>query len=154
MPYTVKRLSKVKKTKSKMSGDSKLHHQMWIMSNRQCVVDVPFRHPNCLGSTLLSISFIIHLTTQSSSTSDRQDVREIGLVSFLGGCDFEIGIISESFHIAETIPDVSDTLKTTASANSSANSLRMRQGMLSGPWALKGSHLLRLNTHYIKSDFL
>ena len=89
------------------------------MSNRHYVVEVHFRHPNCLGSILLSISLIIHLTTKSSSTLDKQDVREIGLVTSLqvGGCDFGIGIISESYHIAETIPDVSDALKVTATGS-------------------------------------
>ncbi len=46
----------------------------------------------------------------------------MGLVSpsEVGGCDFGIGIMSESFHIAGTIADVRDALKmvATGSANS------------------------------------
>ncbi len=85
-------------------------------------MDVPFKHPNCLGSILPSISVIIHLTTKSSRTFARQGVSEMGLVSpsQVGDCDFGIGIMSESFHIAGTIADVRDALKmvATGSANS------------------------------------
>ena len=72
------------------SGHSKLHNQVWIMSRRQQVVDVPFKHPNCLGSILSLISVIIHPTTKSSRTLARQGVSEMGLVSpsQVGGCDF------------------------------------------------------------------
>ena len=40
--------------------------------------------------------------------------------SQVGGCDFGTGMMSESFHIAGTIPDESDVLKivATGSANS------------------------------------
>ena len=85
-------------------------------------MDVPVKHPNCLGSILSLISVIIHPTTKSSRTLARQGVSEMGLVSpsQVGGCDFGTGMMSESFHIAGTIPDESDVLKivATGSANS------------------------------------
>ena len=83
------------------------------MSKRQQVVDVPFRHPNCLGSILSPISLIIQETTKSSKTLHRQDVSEIDLVSLsqVGCCFFGIGIISESFQILGTDSDASDMLK-------------------------------------------
>ena len=81
------------------------------------------------------------MTTKSSSTLDREVVREIGLVSpsFVGGCTLGIGIMLESFQTAGTIPDRSNILKmlVTGSVNSWANYFTNLHGTLSGPWALK-----------------
>ena len=49
------------------------------MSRRQNAVDVPFKQPNWLGAILFLISSIIHVTTKSSKTLDKQGVRDIGL---------------------------------------------------------------------------
>ena len=44
-------------------------------------MEVPFKHPNCLGSILSLISLINHSATNSSSTLSRHGVKEIGLKS-------------------------------------------------------------------------
>ena len=92
------------------------------MSRRQNAVDVPFKQPNWLGAILFLISSIIHVTTKSSKTLDKQGVRDIGLKSpsFVGDWIFGIGVMFESFQIAGTILEARDALKivVTGSANS------------------------------------
>ena len=92
------------------------------MSRKQNEVDVPFKQPNWLGAILFLISSIIHATTKSSKTLDKQGVRDIGLKSpsFVGDWIFGIGVMFESFQIAGTIPEARDALKivVTGSANS------------------------------------
>ena len=85
-------------------------------------MDVPFKRPNWLGSILFLISSIIHVTTKSPKTLEKQGVRDISLKSpsFVGDWIFGIGVMFESFQIAETIPEARDGLKivVTGSANS------------------------------------
>ena len=92
------------------------------MSSKQCVVEVPFR----FGSILSLTSSIIHVTTKSSRTLDRQEVNEIGLKSpsSIGDCISGMGIILDSLKITGTIPDRSDVLKVVVigSASSCADS--------------------------------
>ena len=45
------------------------------------MVDVPFKQPNCQGSIFPLTSSISQLTTKSSSSLERQEVNDIGLVS-------------------------------------------------------------------------
>ena len=75
-------------------------------------------------------------------TSLGTGVNEIGLKSpsSIGDCIFGMGIILDSFETAGTVPDRSDVLKMVVigSASSYANSLTMRHGTLSGPWAFEG----------------
>ena len=105
-----------------LPGDSKCKSQVWIISRRHYVIEVPFRHPNWSGSILSLMSAISHWTTKSSRVLDRQGVNEIGLVSpsLVGGCVFKMGVMLEFFHISGTVPDVRDALKmaVTGSANS------------------------------------
>ena len=112
------------------------------MSSEQYVGEVPFRHPNWSGSILSLTWSINQVTTKSSRTLDRQGVNEIGLKSpsSIGCCIFGMGIIWYSFQFTGTISDRSDVLKMVVigSASSYANSLTMRHGTLSGPWALEG----------------
>ena len=90
------------------------------MSRRQNAVDVPFKQPNWLGAILFLISSIIHVTTKSSKTLDKQGVRDIGLKSpsFVGNWIFGIDVIW-IYQIAGTIPEARDVLKivATGSAN-------------------------------------
>ena len=82
------------------------------------------------------------MTTKSSRTLAKQGVNEIGLKSpsSIGDCIFGMGVTLDSFQTAGTIPDRSDVLKIVVmgSASSYANSLTMRHGTLSGPWAFEG----------------
>lgn len=43
--------------------ESRCKSQIWIVSNRQYAVEVPFKKPNCFGSVSSLISFINHVTT-------------------------------------------------------------------------------------------
>ena len=74
---------------------------------------------------------------KSSRILDKQGVNEMGLISLslVGGCVVRIGVMLDSFQIAGSIPNVSDTLKmvVTGSSNSSAISFTIRYGTLSGP---------------------
>ena len=73
------------------------------MSRRRNALDVPFKQPNWLGSILF---LIIHVTSKSSKTLDRQGVRDIGLnsPSVVGNWVFGIVVMFVSFQIAGTIP--------------------------------------------------
>jgi hypothetical protein len=72
-------------------------------------------------SRLFTTSFIIHCTTKSSRTLERQGEREIGRVSpSQVGCDTSgIREMHESFQAAGNVPSVRDVLKivATGSAN-------------------------------------
>ena len=123
-------------------GRSRYISQVWIMTSKQYVFEVPFRHPNWFGSILSLTSSINYVTTKSSRSWDRQEVNEIGLKSpsSIGDCIFWIGIILDYFQTTGTVPDWSDVLKIVVmgSVSSHANSLTMRHGTLSGPWAFNG----------------
>jgi hypothetical protein len=70
-------------------------------------------------SKLFTTSFIIHRTTKSSRTLERQAVREIGRVSpSQVGCDtFGIGEVHESFQAVGIVPEVRDVLKIVATGS-------------------------------------
>ena len=69
-------------------------------------MEVPFKHPNCLGSILSLISLINHSATNSSSTLARHGVKEIGLKSnsLLDGFTLGIGEMLDAFQSEGTIP--------------------------------------------------
>ena len=69
-------------------------------------MEVPFKHPTCLGSILSLISLINHSATNSSSTLARHDVKEKGLKSdsLLGGFYLGIGGMLDAFQSEGTIP--------------------------------------------------
>ena len=69
-------------------------------------MEVPFKHPNCLGSISSLMSLINNSATNSSSTLVRHGVTEIGLKSdsLLGGFSLGIGEMSDAFQSEGTIP--------------------------------------------------
>ena len=142
-PMWSKALEKSRKQRQRcLPHELRYVSQVWIMSSKQYIVEVPFRHPNCSGSILSLTSSINHLTTKSSRTLDRQKVHKVGLksLSSIGGCIFGMGIILDSFQTTSTIPDRSDVLKMVVIGSGSwyVNSLTMWHGTLSGPWAMEG----------------
>ena len=66
---------------------------------RACIVEVLFKHPNCLGSILSLTSSINQVTTKSSKILGSDGVKETGPGSLLlvGGCTFKIGLTLEAF---------------------------------------------------------
>ena len=77
------------------------------------MLDVPFKQPNWQGSIFPLTLSISQLTTKSSSSLERQEVKDFGLVSPLlsGCCTYGIGMILDCFQILET------TLKERAALN-------------------------------------
>ena len=69
-------------------------------------MEVPFKHPSCLGSILSLMSLINHSATNSSSTLARHGVKEIGLKSdsLLGSFSLEIDEMWDAFQSEGTIP--------------------------------------------------
>ena len=105
-------------------------------------MEVPFKHPNCLGSILSLISLINHSATNSSSTLARHGVKEIGLKSdsILGGFSLGIGEMLDALESEGTIPVDRERLNISliGPASSYATVFSRRGGMLSGPQALYG----------------
>ena len=68
-PIRLKALEKSRKQRRRCQpGESRYVSREWITSSKQYVVEVPFRHPNWLGSILSLTSSINHVTTKSSRT--------------------------------------------------------------------------------------
>ena len=129
-----------KHTRRNLPGQSRDDSQLCSMSNRQWVVEVPLRMPNCWGSIWCLTSSISHSTKKSLSTLESTGVKVIGRKSPspVTGLTFGTGVRWESFHRSGNTPDDTERLKitVTGSASSGANFLRRRPGMPSGPEAL------------------
>ena len=85
------------------------------------MVDVPFKQPNWQGSIFPLTSSISQLTTKSSSSLEREEVNDIGLVppSHSGCCTFGIGMILDSFQILGTTLEERDALKMVVTGSAS-----------------------------------
>ena len=100
------------------------------------MVDEPFKQPNWYGSIFSLTSSINQLTTKSSNTLDKQEVKDIGLVSpsLESCCTLGIGMMLDSFQIFGTTLDDRDALMmmVAGSARTCANVFKIRLGRLSG----------------------
>ena len=101
-------------------------------------VEEPLRDPNCFGSSLDLMAFIIHWKRKDSRTFDKVAVRDIGRRSTrisLTGHVLGTGMTFASFHWYGTHACLMEALKIidTGSASSNEKVLRNQFGKESGP---------------------
>ena len=131
-------LKSSKKTRIELLFPSVFENQQWNMLINASTVEEPLRDPNCFGSSLDLMAFIIHWERKDSRTFDKVAVRDMGRRSTrisLTGHVLGTGMTFASFHWYGTHACLMEALKIidTGSASSNEKVLRNQFGKESGP---------------------